>query len=55
VGSIKANIGHPESSSGLAGVIKACLAIERGLIPPVPDIEHFKQSLLLEDRNIKVS
>lgn len=54
VGSIKANIGHPESVSGLAGVIKACLALEKGLIPPVPNIEIFKESLQLAERNIKV-
>lgn len=54
VGSIKANIGHPESASGLAGVIKTCLAIEKGLIPPVPNIEQFKESLQLAERNIQV-
>ncbi|KAK8023703.1 polyketide synthase [Apiospora rasikravindrae] len=34
VGAIKSNIGHLEGASGLAGVVKAILALERGIIPP---------------------
>ncbi|KAK5988235.1 Compactin diketide synthase mlcB [Cladobotryum mycophilum] len=34
VGSIKANIGHLEGASALAGVIKSIAVLERGIIPP---------------------
>ncbi|KAH8691225.1 hypothetical protein BGW36DRAFT_438769 [Talaromyces proteolyticus] len=34
MGSVKANIGHLENVSGLAGVIKAALVIAKGQIPP---------------------
>ncbi|KAJ8116684.1 hypothetical protein OPT61_g1936 [Boeremia exigua] len=39
VGSIKANIGHLEGGSGLAGVLKAIMMLERGAIPPNANFE----------------
>ncbi|RYP74293.1 hypothetical protein DL771_003114 [Monosporascus sp. 5C6A] len=52
VGSIKTVIGHTEGSAGLAGVLKASLAIKHGLIPPNlhlhklnPNVEPFYAGL----------
>ncbi|PRQ04164.1 Erythronolide synthase, modules 1 and 2 [Enhygromyxa salina] len=34
LGALKSNLGHLEAAAGLAGVIKAAVCLERGLIPP---------------------
>ena len=54
VGSIKANIGHLEATSGLAGVIKALLVLEKGIIPGTPNLKNLKEDIKFSCRNIKV-
>ena len=54
VGSIKSNIGHTESASGLAGLIKAVLVLEKGVIPPNADFREPKPDLQLPQRKIMV-
>lgn len=42
VGSIKSNLGHSESTSGLSGLLNAVLAMEQGVIPPVAALKDLK-------------
>jgi acyl transferase domain-containing protein/surfactin synthase thioesterase subunit/acyl carrier protein len=39
VGSVKANIGHPEQAAGIAGLIKSALVLHTKLIPPSINFE----------------
>ena len=45
MGSVKSNIGHLESCSGLAGIIKAVLALQHNVIPPNVNFEEAKENL----------
>ncbi|KAF3080434.1 hypothetical protein TWF103_004181 [Orbilia oligospora] len=37
-GASKVNIGHLEAASGIAGVIKSVLVLEKGVVPPIADL-----------------
>ena len=59
VGSIKTVIGHTEGTAGLAGLVKACLAIQHGVVPPNllfgrlnPAISPFYERLEVPTRSI---
>jgi acyl transferase domain-containing protein/acyl carrier protein len=40
IGAVKSNMGHADAASGVAGLIKAALAVQSGIIPPTL---HFNQ------------
>ncbi len=40
LGSVKSQIGHTKCAAGLAGLIKATLALERGALPPTSNMAH---------------
>ena len=44
-GAVKSNIGHLEGCSGLAGVIKAVLSLEHGIIPPNTNFEKLNDDI----------
>ena len=48
LGSVKGNIGHLDVAAGVAGLIKAALAVGRGLIPPTLHFERANPELRLE-------
>ncbi|KAJ5724992.1 polyketide synthase [Penicillium malachiteum] len=54
VGSIKSNIGHLEGASGLAGIIKAVLIVEKGLIPATAGFQSPNPKLRLEEQSLQV-
>ncbi|MES1244612.1 MAG: SDR family NAD(P)-dependent oxidoreductase, partial [Acidobacteriota bacterium] len=48
LGSVKSNIGHLDAAAGVASLIKATLALERGLIPPSLHFERPNPQIDLE-------
>lgn len=49
VGSIKSNIGHLRNSAGIAGVIKATMALHNKILPPTANIKEINPKLKIED------
>ncbi|KAK2028328.1 PKSN polyketide synthase for alternapyrone biosynthesis protein [Colletotrichum zoysiae] len=52
VGSIKANLGHTEGCSGIAGVLKSIMCLENGVLIPTVGIEKLNPKLKLGDWNL---
>ena len=53
-GAVKSNLGHLEGASGLAGVIKVVLALEKGVIPPNTNFEKLNPNIDDEYFHLKV-
>jgi len=54
VGALKPNIGHLESASGVASLIKVVLSLERAMIPPNINFEVPNEAIPLDQWHIKV-
>ena len=52
---MKSNIGHLEGASGLAGVIKCVIALEKGVIPPNANFNNLNPKIDPEFLGIKVT
>ena len=53
VGALKSNIGHLEGGSGLAGLIKTVLVLEKGIIPPNANFSRLNPKIDAEFMNLK--
>ncbi|SPF02717.1 SDR family NAD(P)-dependent oxidoreductase [Streptomyces sp. MA5143a] len=49
IGSLKSNVGHLEPAAGLAGLVKALLAMEHGMIPPTLHVTRPNDHIRFED------
>ena len=54
IGSAKSNLGHLETASGMAGLLKAVLTLEKQALPPSIHIETFNPKIDFEGLNLKV-
>ncbi|GKZ95652.1 type I Iterative Polyketide synthase (PKS) [Aspergillus niger] len=54
IGSVKTNFGHGEGASGLTGVIKAILSLERRIIPPNMHFAHPNPKIPFQEGRLAV-
>ncbi|WP_058188402.1 type I polyketide synthase [Terracidiphilus gabretensis] len=52
---VKANMGHADAAAGIAGLIKAALAVDTGIIPPTPGFEIPNPALGIEKTPFVIS
>jgi enediyne polyketide synthase len=54
VGSIKANLGHTKAAAGIAGLLKAVLAVHHQILPPATGFKHPHPVLQAENANLRL-
>ncbi|WP_017558609.1 type I polyketide synthase [Nocardiopsis baichengensis] len=55
LGSVKANIGHADAAAGIAGLIKAVLVLEKGVVPPLAGFTAPNPLLELDGTAFRIS
>jgi|GEM_PF-4035511 acyl transferase domain-containing protein len=54
ISAVKTNIGHLESAAGVAGVIKAILAMQKNKIPPISNFSKLNPQINLADTSLHI-
>ncbi|MBV8166379.1 MAG: type I polyketide synthase, partial [Alphaproteobacteria bacterium] len=54
IGSVKTNVGHLEAASGMAGLLKAMLALDKRVVPPSINFEEPNPNIHLDALNLEV-
>ncbi|KAF5861263.1 hypothetical protein ETB97_000455 [Aspergillus alliaceus] len=54
IGSVKWNISHTETASGLASIIKVTMALEKGYIPPSANFEKPNKDIDMNGLNVEI-
>ncbi|EHL99001.1 Beta-ketoacyl synthase protein, partial [Acetobacteraceae bacterium AT-5844] len=54
IGSVKTNIGHLEPASGIAGLLKAMLVLEKGVLPPNLHFNNPNPNIDFQGLNLRV-
>ena len=55
IGTVKPNIGHLEAGAGIAGLIKAVLAVRTGLVPPTPNVTELNPDIPWAETGLRVA
>lgn len=51
---VKTNLGHSEAASGLSSIIKAILALEKGMIPATLGVKNINPKIHTEEWGVKI-
>ena len=54
IGAVKTNIGHSEAASGLSAIIKACMIVEKGIIPPSRIVDKLSNKIEWDNWKVRV-
>ncbi|KAE8353277.1 hypothetical protein BDV28DRAFT_110952 [Aspergillus coremiiformis] len=53
IGTVKSNIGHLEGTSGIAGLIKSVLMLERGMVPAIAGLQEVNSTIATRHPNLE--